>query len=91
MSDSDREPSQLTFDVGGEEPNCASVKVSGGFPLARELRKGETIGIRIIDADGQILAEADGFVQGVGFKDHRDKYKQVTSTERTHTVKVDYR
>lgn len=80
---------QLTFDVGGATPDVASIKISGGFGLKRELRKGETCGIRIIDADGQILAEADGYVVAVQFKDKRNKYGDVESTERAHTVKVD--
>lgn len=86
--DNDREMTQLSFDVGGEKPNLASVKVSGGFGLSRELRKGETVGIRIIDADGQVLAEADGPVTAITFKDKRNKYGEVESTERGHTVKV---
>jgi hypothetical protein len=69
-------------------PNLASLKVSGGFGLARELRKGETVGIRIIDADGQVLAEADGPVVAIAFKDKRNKYGEVASVERAHTVKV---
>ena len=79
---------QLSFDVGGATPDVASIKVSGGFGLAREMRKGETVGVRIIDADGQILADADGYVVAVQFKDKRNKYGDVESTERSHTVKV---
>lgn len=41
------------------------------------------------DADGQILAEADGYVVAVQFKDKRNKYGDVESTERAHTIKVD--
>ena len=86
----DPEPTQLSFEVGGEEPNVASLKISGGLALGRELRKGETIGIRIIDADGQILAEGDGHVAAVAFKDKRNKFGVVESTERAHTAKVQY-
>lgn len=86
----DREITQLSFEVGGEKPNVASMKVSGGLALTRELRKGETVGIRIIDADGQVLAEGDGPVTTISFKDKRNKYGEVGSTERAHTVKVQY-
>ncbi len=86
----DHEMTQLSFEVGGEKPNVASVKVSGGLALTRELRKGETVGIRIIDVDGQILAEGDGPVTSVAFKDKRGKYGEVESTERAHTVKVQH-
>lgn len=88
MADHDDELTQLSFDVGGSRPNVASVKVSGGLALTRELRKGETVGIRLFDADGQILAEGDGPVTAVGFRDKRNKYGEVESTERTHTVKA---
>lgn len=80
---------QLSFEVGAS-PNVASLKISGGLALGRELRKGETVGIRIIDADGQILAEADGYVTAIAFKDKRNKYGDVESTERAHTVKAEY-
>lgn len=90
MTDPDRDRDvQLSFDVGGERPNVASVKISGGLALSRELSKGETVGIRIIDADGQILAEGDGPVSSVGFRDKRNKYGEVESTERAQ-VKVQY-
>lgn len=79
---------QLTFDVGGESPTRATLKVGGSMGLDRELRKGEQLGIRIVDADGQLIAQADGHVSAVTFKDKRtDGY--VESTERAHTVTVD--
>ena len=84
----DPERVQLTFDVGGASPDVASIKISGGFSVTREMKKGETVGIRLIDADGQIIAEGDGAVSGVAFKDKRNKYGDVESTERAHTVKV---
>ena len=80
---------QLTFDVGGERPNVASLKISGGLALSREMRKGEMVGIRIIDADGQILAEWDGHVTAIAFKDKRNKHGIVESTERSHTVRAE--
>ncbi len=82
------DPTQLSFEVGGDPPDFASIKITGGLALAREMHKGETVGIRIIDADGQILAEGDGPVTAVTFKDKRNKFGGVESTERAHTVKV---
>lgn len=86
----DPEMVQLTFEVGGAKPTVASLKISGGLGIARELRKGEVIGIRIIDADGQMLAEGDGPVTSISFRDKRNKYGDVESTERAHTVKVQH-
>jgi hypothetical protein len=54
------EMTQLSFDVGGTRPNVASLKISGGLALGREMKKGETVGIRIIGPDGELLAESDG-------------------------------
>lgn len=87
--DHEHEMTQLSFDVGGASPNVASLKISGGLGLSRELRKGEMVGIRIISADGVILAESDGYVTGVSFKDKRNKYGEVESTEPAHTVKAE--
>jgi hypothetical protein len=68
---------QLTFEVGGNEPSSASLRVGGGMLLSRELEKGDMVGIRIISADGEMLAEADGRVTGVAFIDHLDQYDEV--------------
>ena len=86
----DPEVTQLSFEVGGERPNVASVKVSGGLAIGREMAKGETVAIRLIDADGQILAEGMGPVTSVSFRDKRNQYGEVFSTERAHTVKVQH-
>jgi hypothetical protein len=79
---------QLTFDVGGSPPDVATLKITGGMRLGRELRKGEPIHVNIIGPDGEVLAEGDGFVAAVGFKDKRNKFGDVESTERTHTAKL---
>lgn len=84
----DEEPIQLSFDVGGGTPDFASVKVSGAMRLSRQLRKGEEVSIRLISPDGEIIAEADGHVSSVAFKDKRNKFGDVESTERAHTVKA---
>lgn len=79
----------FTFDVGGiNNPDTASLRLSGSFDLARELKKGELVGLRIVNADGEIIAEGDGYVVAVAFKDKRDKLGQVVETERAHTVKL---
>ena len=85
----DERPVQLSFDVGGASPDVATIRISGGFGLSRELRKGEIVGVRLISEDGEILAEADGPVVGIAFKDKiNKKHGFVESTERAHTVKV---
>lgn len=80
---------QLSFDVGGARPNVASLKISGGLSIGRELKKGERVGIRIIGMDGELLAESDGTVTGISFKDKRNKHGDVESTERAHTIKAE--
>lgn len=82
------EEGQLTFDVGGKTPDFASLKISGGMSLTRELRKGEPVAVRIIGPDGELIAEGDGYIASVGFKDKRNKFGDVESTERTHTARL---
>lgn len=84
----EHEMTQLSFEVGGAKPNLASLKISGGMGLARELRKGEQVGIRILGMDGEVLAESDGHVTSIAFKDKRNKYGDVESTERSHTIRA---
>jgi predicted regulator of Ras-like GTPase activity (Roadblock/LC7/MglB family) len=88
--DHEREVTQLSFDVGGAEPNIASIKVSGGMATGRQLRKGETIQVVVSSADGEVLAQGIGPVTSIAFKDKRNKYGDVESTERAHTVKIDH-
>lgn len=85
------EPVQMrfSFDVGGTEPNVASLKVSGPLNVERDLKKGEEIHVRVVDADGQIIADGYGNVVAVAFKDHRDKDGILVDTERIHTAKLD--
>jgi len=83
------DPLQLSFDVGGEAPDTATLKISGSFELDRELAKGETVGLRVVDADGAVIAQGDGYVTQVAFKDRRDpKHGTVVETQRAHTVKL---
>ena len=73
---------RFTFDVGGATPDTATLKISGALELGRELRKGEEIGVRVVDADGDVIAQGDGYVTAVAFKDKRDKDGDVVETER---------
>jgi hypothetical protein len=84
----DHEMTQLSFNVGGSAPNLASLKISGGMGLPHELRKGDPTMLVISGPDGEVLAQADGVVTTVAFKDKRNKFGEVESTERAHTVRL---
>lgn len=82
---------QLSFDVGGDhgQPEVATFRVSGALATSiRELEKGEDVRISIIDADGQVVAAGEGYVRGVGFREHRPK-DGPSWTERTHAIKLE--
>lgn len=79
---------QLTFEVGGEKPTESLLRVSGGIYTSRELAKGEEVHLQVVDADGTVVADGYGTVVGVAFKDKRDEHGHVSSTERSHSVKV---
>lgn len=82
--------SQLSFEVGGDHamPSLASFRVSGALDAGRELEKGEDVRIVLMDADGQVVAQGDGYVRGVGFREHRPK-DGPSWTERTHAIKLE--
>jgi hypothetical protein len=79
---------QLSFDVGGAKPDKATLKLSGSVVLDAELKKGDEVYLRLINADGEPIADAQGHVSTVAFKDIRDKDGFVLGTERGHTVKL---
>jgi len=83
--------SQLSFDVGGDHrrPEVATFRVSGAIgSTMRELQKGEDVQIVITDADGQVVAAGEGYVRGIGFREHRSK-DGPSWTERTHAIKLE--
>ena len=79
---------QLSFDVGGAVPQSASLRIGGSAGLSRELRKGEEVYVRVMDADGGVLSDGYAWVVGVEFRDKRDAHGNLTSTERRHTVQL---
>lgn len=85
---STQQPSQLTFNVGGEKPDTAVLRFSGGLMLDRELAKGEELHVQVVDTDGVVVGNAYGRVVTVAFKDKVDEHGSVTSTERVHSAKV---
>lgn len=90
LRDASETRSQLTFDVGGPTPDFSTIAVSGKLHMGdRQLRKSEDVMVRIVDADGTIVAEGPGHIKSVGFIDKRNKYGDVESTERAHKVKLD--
>jgi hypothetical protein len=82
--------SQLSFDVGGVDvsPAVASIKFGATFGVGKDLRKGDTVAIRIISADGEMLAEGEALIVAVTFRDHYDEFGSVAFVERAHTAKV---
>jgi hypothetical protein len=79
----------MTLEVGiqnDEMPIVGSLSVSGKLDLAEQLFKGDDVIVTIADADGAVITRAYGFVQGVGFTDH--KTKALTYTERRHKIKL---
>lgn len=80
---------RFSFDVGGATPDTATLKIGGTLLLERELRKGEEVGVRVVDADGHVLAQADGYVTAVAFKDRRNGDGEIVETERAHTARVE--
>ena len=82
---------QLSFDVGGEPPTESILRVTGGMFTSRELRKGEEIHVQVVDADGEVVANAYGQIETVGFKDIYTKVegeRVFDHAERIHGAKV---
>lgn len=83
-----REPTQLSFEVGGGSPNVASIKLGATFGLGSELAKGDEVAIRIVSQDGLMLVEGSARIVAVTLRDHYDEYGSVAFVERAHTAKV---
>jgi uncharacterized Fe-S cluster-containing radical SAM superfamily enzyme len=81
---------QLSFEVGGDgvAPDVASIKLSVALAVTRDLSKGDVVALRIISADGEMLAEAEARVVAVTFLDHFDEFGSVAFVERAHRAKV---
>ncbi len=80
---------QLTFDVGGESPTSAVLRMAGAIHLHRELSKGEECHVQIVTvAEGEVVGDAYGPVVAISFKDRRDEHGEISETERGHTLKV---
>lgn len=77
---------QLTFDVGGNQPDKALVRFSGDAFVHRHLTKGEEVHLQVVDADGQVVADGYGRVVGVSFRDKLED-GNVVETTRVHSVK----
>lgn len=79
---------QLSFDVGGQEPNRSAVKATVDLLIPVELLKGSQIRIAVTTVDGEVLADSLGKVVAVGFEDDYDKDGFLVGTERVHKVKL---
>ena len=78
---------QFSFDVGGNQPDEAILRLSGAVHVHRELQKGEEVHLQVVDADGKPVADGYGRVTGITFKDTWDDEGDVT-TQRIHSIKV---
>lgn len=78
---------QLSFEVGGKQPDQAVIRISGSVHLDKELKKGDEIHLTIGDMDGEVVANGYGRITQVAFKDQMEE-GQVVATERIHTAKV---
>lgn len=88
MSEQPTQRPQLTFDVGGDAPDTAILRLSGGVVLDRELEKGAEIHMQVVGMDGEVVANGYGRVVSVQFKDTLDEHGHVASTERVHGIKL---
>lgn len=72
-------PLQLSFAVGGKQPTCAALTLTGGkLDIAASFKKGQKIVMRVELEVGE-----------VGFKDQTDpKTGQVVGCERRHKARV---
>ncbi len=82
------EPAQLTFDVGGDMPDTAVLRLSGGMILDREIEKGAEIHLVVSGMDGEVLGNAYGRVVSVMFRDRVGEAGDVVAVERVHGIKV---
>jgi hypothetical protein len=88
MSDQASTQLALTFDVGGDVPDTAILRLSGGVVLQRQLAKGDEIHLQVVNMDGETVADGYGRVVSVMFKDKLNEHGQTVSTERVHGIKV---
>lgn len=82
------EARQLTFDVGGDVPDTAILRLSGGLVLDQELEKGAEVHVVVSGMDGEVIGNAYGRVVSVMFKDRIGEAGEVVAVERIHGLKV---
>ena len=80
--------SQLSLEVGGEEPLVSTFKISGPLTTKAELPKGADVRVMVMGVDGAIIADGLGWIQQVSFKEHRPE-KSPWFTERAHSIRVE--
>jgi hypothetical protein len=83
-------PQQLTFDIGGDvaRPTGASFQISGKGDIRNQMFMDDDVTLRVIAADGEIIAEFEGAVTNVAFKKHAQTETEAEWVERVHTIKL---
>lgn len=81
---------QLTFDVGGDlhHPAGASLNITGKGIVNAELFMDDDVTIRVVDAQGEVVASYDGTVTGVHFVKHKETETETAWVERVHKIKL---
>lgn len=80
---------KLSFNVGGEPPTSAVLRLSGGCRVHREIDKGDELHLQVVDMDGTVVADGYGHIEELTFRDKRDpETNDIVATERIHTARI---
>jgi hypothetical protein len=85
-----RIPQQLSFDIGGDvaRPTGASLKITGSGDIRSQLFMGDDVTLRVVDAAGVVVAQFEGSVVNVAFKQHEPTDSEPEWVERIHSIKL---
>lgn len=83
--------SQLSFEIGGEAVGqrvFGTVSVAGSLQIDRNLDLGDEVSVRVVNAQGEVIASGGAIVGAPNFKTTRDQQGEIIATERAHKAKV---